>query len=284
MSVNAFPAFCLTLKICISALGLLGAYDVLACDVEKLGTSRILPIGAEGGLNIGLKTYPQTLALADHEVVLTFDDGPSPATTPKILDALQAECVQATFFLIGRNAAAYPALVQRELAEGHTIGHHSMTHPAVTLRRLSFAAAQADIEKGIEADDLAAYGAFSGVPRVPFFRFPGFGDSPELNAWLASRNIVNFGADFWASDWVPMTAEVELQLVLRRLEAEHRGIILFHDIKAQTAAMLPDFLKELKLRGYHVVHMVPGPSKPDLRLAPANWSSETERTLKHMWP
>eukprot|EP01037_Dinobryon_pediforme_P006371 gene6370-6438_t len=284
MSVNALPAVGRILNIALLVLGLLAGNSAFACSPDTLGTSRTLPIGAESGLNIGLKTYPQTLALADHEVVLTFDDGPSPAATPKILDALKAECVQATFFLIGRNAAAAPAVVQRELAEGHTIGHHSMTHPAVTLRRLSFAAAQADIEKGIEADDVAAYGAFSGAPRVPFFRFPGFGDSPELNAWLASRNIVNFGADFWASDWVPMTADVELQLVLHRLESEHRGIILFHDIKTQTAAMLPDFLKELKLRGYHVVHIVPGPSKPDLRPAPANWSSETEKTLKHMWP
>eukprot|EP01037_Dinobryon_pediforme_P006571 gene6571-6640_t len=287
MNVTTVRALGLTLKIAVSGLAslcLAGAQMALACEANKLGTSRIVPVGAEGGLNIGLKTYPQTLALADHEVVLTFDDGPSPATTPRILDALKAECVLATFFLIGRNAAAAPELVRREWAEGHTLGHHSMTHPAVTLRRLSYTAAQEDIEKGMEADDLAAYGAYTGTPRVPFFRFPGFGDSPELNTWLASRNIVNFGADFWASDWVPMTAQVELQLVLGRLEAEHRGIILFHDIKAQTATMLPDFLNELKRRGYHIVHLVPGPLKPELRPAPDNWSSETERTLKHMWP
>ncbi len=86
-------------------------------------------LGTQGGFAIGLKTYPQTLALADHEVVLTFDDGPA-ATTPLVLNALARECVHATFFLIGRNAAARPALVKRqELADGHTIGHHTFSHP-----------------------------------------------------------------------------------------------------------------------------------------------------------
>ena len=95
-----------------------------ACGPDKLGTERTLTLSTAGGFAVGLQTYPQTLALADHEVVLTFDDGPWPATTPKVLDALARECVKATFFLIGRNAAAYPALARREVAEGHSIGNH----------------------------------------------------------------------------------------------------------------------------------------------------------------
>ena len=74
------------------------------CGPDKLGTERTLTLSTAGGFAIGLQTYPQTLALADHEVVLTFDDGPWPTTTPKVLDALARECVKATFFLIGRNA------------------------------------------------------------------------------------------------------------------------------------------------------------------------------------
>jgi len=61
--------------------------------------------------------------------VLTFDDGPWPPTTPKILAALAAECVRATFFLIGKPASAHPDLVRRIAAEGHTVGHHSWSHP-----------------------------------------------------------------------------------------------------------------------------------------------------------
>src|SRR4051794_19773965 len=87
---------------------------------DVLGTSRIMSIGAPNGLEVGLKTYPQTLKLEDHEVILTFDDGPLPETTGKVLDALKAQCVRATFFLIGQNAAANPQFVRRQIREGHT--------------------------------------------------------------------------------------------------------------------------------------------------------------------
>ena len=76
---------------------------------------------------------------------------------------------------------------------------------------------------------------------------------------LQARGIVVFGADLWASDWNPMTPRQELKLMTERLEAAGKGIILFHDSKAQTAAMLPDFLRYLRDNQYRVVHVV-GPS------------------------
>jgi peptidoglycan/xylan/chitin deacetylase (PgdA/CDA1 family) len=254
------------------------------CGPDALGTSRDLAIGRDLGVAVGLKTYPQTLTLEDHEVVLTFDDGPFPPTTSKILDALANECVHATFFLIGRNAEANPALVRRQVAEGHTIGHHSHSHPSLTLRNLSDAAARADIDRGIKADDLAAYKSADAAPRVPFFRFPGFADTPALNQWLISRGITIFGADLWASDWIDMTPQAELELILRRLEQARRGIILFHDPRPSTAEMMPNFLRELKTRGYKVVHLVPGGGETPTIPAPQGWNSETEATLKKMWP
>ncbi len=78
-----------------------------------LGTSRVLAVDAATTPRVGLKSFPQTLPLDDHEVVLTFDDGPWPATTPRVLEALAHECVHATFFLIGRNASEHPDLVRR---------------------------------------------------------------------------------------------------------------------------------------------------------------------------
>lgn len=268
-----------------TAAVLLGlATPAAACPSSALGTSRILPVGTQGGLAIGLKSYGQTLALADHEVVLTFDDGPAAATTPAVLEALARDCVKATFFLIGRNAKAHPELVKREITDGHTVGHHTMSHPALTLRGLSDADAQADIDAGMEADDIAAYGVAGTEPRVKFFRFPGFGDTSPLLAWLAQRDIAVFGTDIWASDWLNMTAPVELELLMRRLRAEGRGIILLHDNRANTATMVPALLAALKENGFRIVHLVPGPAKPKLRPAPAGWTSETEKVLAHMWP
>ncbi len=251
---------------------------------EALGTSRILKLGVEGGLAVGFKSYPQSLALQDHEIVLTFDDGPLPATTTKVLDALSRECVLATFFLIGRNAAANPSLVQRQLRAGHTIGHHSWSHPSVTMRGLSEAAARADIERGFIADDQAAYGSASSAPRVGFFRYPGFADTPALNAWLASRQIGVFGADIWASDWYPMTPGAQLQLLMSRVEKARRGIILLHDTRGQTVAMLPDFLRALKRGGYKIVHLVPASGQSPTIAAEAGWKSETEAILSTLLP
>jgi peptidoglycan/xylan/chitin deacetylase (PgdA/CDA1 family) len=255
--------------------------------LNVLNTFRTMTLGSRGGLEVGLKTYPRTLKLDEHEVVLTFDDGPLPGTTNMVLDALRDECVRATFFLVGRNAQAYPELVRREVREGHTIGHHSWSHPAITLRGLSEEAGRREIGRGIEADEHAAglpvIGDDQG-PRIRFFRFPGFADTPALLQWLASRNIVVFGADLWASDWLMMTPNAELNLVLSRLDAIGRGIILFHDTRVSTARMLPKFLRELKTRRYKIVHVEPGPDPPELVDAPSTWTSETEAIIGRVMP
>ncbi len=224
-----------------------------SCGSQTIGTARNLTVSTIGGPRFGRKQYEQTLPLDDGEVVLTFDDGPLPATTHQVLDTLAAACVQATFFLIGRNAAASPELVRRIARDGHTIGNHTQSHPW-TLRNMSFQAGLADIDRGAESIRQALGGAGT---LAPFLRFPGFADTPELLAEMSRRNIAVFGADFWASDWNPMTPEAELQLVLGRLERARRGIVLLHDIKQQTAAMLPAFLREMKQRGFRIVHAVP---------------------------
>jgi len=187
--------------------------------------------------------------------VLTFDDGPEAGTTARVLDALKRECVRASFFLLGRSALAHPELARRELAEGHTVAHHTFSHPL--LDRMPIAAAEAEIDRGFAAVDTALYGRSDRAPRTPFFRFPGFASSPALLERLERRGIAVFGADLWASDWNPMSPDQELALVIGRIEATRGGIVLFHDTKVQTAAMLSAFLRALKNRGYRVVHVVP---------------------------
>ncbi len=233
------------------------------CMPGALGTERVLQVDALHTPRVGRKHFPQTLPLAPKEVVLTFDDGPWPETTPKVLEALAHECVRASFFMIGKNAEANPGLARRVFAEGHTVAYHSYSH--ALLNTLSIAAAEEEINRGVEAVDYAVYGQRRAAPLTPFFRFPGFNSTPELLDRLERRRIVVFGADLWASDWDPMSPNQELDLILRRLEAAKGGIILFHDTKAQTAAMLPAFLRELKKRGYRVVHVVPTGAKGGLR-------------------
>jgi peptidoglycan/xylan/chitin deacetylase (PgdA/CDA1 family) len=223
----------------------------------KLGTSRILAVDPAATPRVGLKSFPQTLALADREVVLTFDDGPWPATTPRVLAALAQECVRATFFLIGKPASEHPALVRRIAAEGHTIGHHTWTHH--NLKYMKPSDAEGEIDKGIAADEMALHGTATTIPSTPFFRFPYFESTPELLDKLQSRGIAVFGADLWASDWEPMTPQAQLKLLTDRLKIAGKGIILLHDPKAQTAAMLPAFLRYLRDNHYRVVHLVPAP-------------------------
>ena len=219
------------------------------------GTARVLEVDPHN-LDVGTKHFPQTLDLAEGEFVLTFDDGPAAGTTPMVLKALAAGCVRATFFLVGTRAGQSPALVKRILAEGHGVGYHSQTHP-MTLADLPYDKAVQDIERGIASVDRAALGSAGGSPHFPFFRFPGFGSSPQLLAYIAGRNMGVFGADLWASDWEPMTPDVELRLVLERMAHEKRGIVLFHDTRLQTAKMLPALLAAMKEHGYRVVHVVP---------------------------
>ena len=204
---------------------------------------------------MGLKSFPETLPLADREVVLTFDDGPWPATTSRVLSALAQECVRATFFLIGRSASEHPELVRRIAAEGHTIGTHTWSHPS--LMRIKPEAAIAEIDRGISAVGAALLGNAGAARITPFFRFPGFESTPATLDLLQSRGIVVFGADLWASDWNRMTPKQELKLITDRLSAAGKGIVLFHDTKAQTAAMLPAFLRYLRDNGYHVVQVRP---------------------------
>jgi peptidoglycan/xylan/chitin deacetylase (PgdA/CDA1 family) len=221
-----------------------------------LGTSRILKVDAATTPRVGLKNFPQTLPLADHEVVLTFDDGPTRPSTLRVLAALAHECVRATFFLVGKPASEQPELVRKIAAEGHTVGHHTWMHRS--LSHIPPSETDEEINRGIAAVEMVLHGVATSTPSTPFFRFPNFDSTPATLDALQSRGIVVFGADFWASDWEPMTPQRQLKLLIGRLEAAHQGIILLHDPRAQTVAMLPAFLRYLRDHHYRVVHVVPG--------------------------
>jgi peptidoglycan/xylan/chitin deacetylase (PgdA/CDA1 family) len=236
------------------AAGAAAAGDLCPGRSDALGTERVLPVDARATPHVGRKHFAATLPLRPREIVLTFDDGPWPATTLPVLDALANECVRATFFVVGRQAAEFPELVRRAAAAGHSIATHTYSHPL--LNRMPFAGAEAEIDRGIAA--VARVLGDNAAPRVaPFFRFPGFASTPRLLDRLAQRGITVFGADVWASDWLPMPIDRGLARVTERLRAAGGGIVLLHDTRPQTAAMLPSLLRTLKRDGYRVVHATP---------------------------
>jgi peptidoglycan-N-acetylglucosamine deacetylase len=257
---------CLVCLVAVAAAAAQAAAAQAACpgNADALSTERVLVADPATYPRVGRKHFPQTLPLKPKEVVLTFDDGPEPASTGRVLDALKRECVRASFFMLGRSAAAHPALVRRALQEGHTVAHHSFAHPL--LNHMPIDAAEAEINRGFAAVDAALYGKAERSPVTPFFRFPGFASNQALLERLERRRIGVFGADLWASDWNPMTPAQQLALVLERLDSTRGGILLFHDTKQQTAAMVPEFLRVLKRRGYTVVHVTP-PGRPSTAAA-----------------
>jgi peptidoglycan/xylan/chitin deacetylase (PgdA/CDA1 family) len=249
----------LSLALVLSSASIVPARAEACPRKGTLGTYRVLKVDAAAYPRVGLKNFPQTLPLRDHEVVLTFDDGPWPPTTPKVLETLASECVRATFFLIGKPASAHPDLVKRIAAEGHTIGSHTWLHRS--LKQINPRETTEEIDHGIEAVEMALHGVETSTPSTPFFRFPGFETTPATLDLLQSRGIIVFGTDLWASDWQIMTPKQELTLLIDRLKVTRKGIILLHDPKAHTAAMLPAFLRYLRENHYHIVHVVPnGPA------------------------
>ena len=225
---------------------------------DALGVSRSLAVDPSVDRLIGTIQYRNSLALEDHEVVLTFDDGPLPRYSNAILDILASECVTATYFMVGEMAQNFPSMVRKIAAAGHTIGTHSQTHP-FAFERLPIERARRQIENGISSVT-AALGDSGEV--APFFRIPGLGRQNAVEKYLMERKLSVFSADVVGDDWRRIRAKEVVKRTMRRLEAKGRGIILLHDIHAVTVMALPVLLRELKSHGYRVVHLTPLPVEP----------------------
>ncbi len=132
-----------------------------------LGTSRTLVVDPREHPRIGTMQYAETLPLQDHEVVLTFDDGPLPPHSNQVLDILASQCVKATFFIIGRMARGFPEGVRRVRDAGHSIGTHSQNHP-LSMNRMPIERARQEIDDGIAATT-AALGDAGGSRRSSAF-------------------------------------------------------------------------------------------------------------------
>jgi len=227
---------------------------------NAIGTSRTITVEPSALPRIGTVQYRTTLPLNDHEVAITFDDGPLPPYTNRILDTLASECVKVTYFLVGRMASAYPDLVRRIYNSGHVIGTHSQNHP-LTFDQMALPRVEREVGSGI-ASVQAAVGDARAV--APFFRIPGLMRTKQVETYLASQSLAVWSADEVADDWFKnVTAKDIVRKAISRIEAKgHRGVLLLHDIHPATAMALPTLLRELKAKGYRIVQAVPAGDRP----------------------
>src|SRR6478609_2178926 len=248
-----------TIAACAILVLLIGPADAEQCPPGALGVSRTLVVDPNEHSRVGSMQYSETLPLNDHEVVLTFDDGPLPRNSNQVLDILASQCVKATFFTIGRMAQAAPEGVRKLRDAGHSIGTHTQDHP-LGMKRMPVERARQEIDEGI-ASVKAALGDDAAL--APFFRIPGLSRTDAVEDYLTSQGIQIWSADFPADDWHHISSSRVYDLAIKRLEANGRGILLLHDIQARTVAALPRILRELKARGYRIVHVVPAtPERP----------------------
>ena len=190
--------------------------------------------------------------LGPRQIALTFDDGPHPTRTPRVLEILAAAGVKATFFEIGRNAAAHPEVSRQVAAAGHTVGSHTFTH--ADLPKVPEAHAETEIETG-EAAVTLALGAQPG--HLPFFRFPYGAKTPAELAFVERRGNSTFFWNMDSEDWRTRDPHKLFLNVLAQIDHAGHGIILFHDIHEQTAIVLPHVLAELAARHIETVVFVP---------------------------
>jgi len=256
------------------------AFAADTCGENALGTSRTITVSTSEFPRIGTEQYLETLRLKDREVVLTFDDGPHRENTSRVLDVLAADCVKATFFMLGINVAEAPHLARRARAEGHSVGTHTFSH--INLSKVPLEKALQDIELGIEAVTEALG---KGNSPAPFFRAPYLGITKEVEKFLYSRGLMVWGIDVDSLDWTFANPEKVIERSIAELEKNGKGILLLHDIKTATARALPVLLSELKRRGFRIVHVVPESNPPPdasniSRLANKKQQDERPKSLR----
>ncbi|GAB1646235.1 polysaccharide deacetylase family protein [Krasilnikovia sp. MM14-A1259] len=188
---------------------------------------------------------PQAAA-ARKTIALTFDDGPSPRYTAKVLDTLRKYHIKATFCIVGDNAARYPSLVRRIRAEGHQLCNHSRNH--ANMARLSSAAARAEVTKAQQQIRAAA-----GVsPTV--FRFPYGSSNARVRTIVRDNGLRILGWTVDTRDWERPPARTITARVLHG--ARPGAVVLMHDgggNRSNTVASLDSTIRQLRSKGYTFV-------------------------------
>ncbi len=236
-----------------------GEGEIVTVDESRADGKRELSLDENGFLTARYTEFPEFPTLYHqgagdtHEVALTFDDGPDPEWTPKILDILKAANIKAAFFLVGANAERYPGLVRRIVVEGHEIGNHTYYHPNLAL------CSSERVRLELNATQLLLQ--FITGRATTLFRPPYAVDTqPTRISELAPLQIAQ-EQDYLTvlenidpQDWARPGADVILQRIKQQ---RHDGsIILLHDAggdRSQTVEALPRIIDYLKTRNDTIV-------------------------------
>ncbi|MDN8605793.1 polysaccharide deacetylase family protein [Corynebacterium ureicelerivorans] len=186
-------------------------------------------------------------------VALTYDDGPVPGTTERLLDTLKRKGVHATFFVVGQNANAYPEILRRIRDEGHTIGNHSYSHPDMARQTDGTIAAQLD-----KTD--AALAEQGGI--TPRWMRPPYGSyDSRVAAAAGARGMALAVWDVDTADWQHRNTATTCQ---RAVAGAHEGsVILMHDIHEPTVAAAECVIDGLRAKGLKPVGLDEMMKRPD---------------------
>ncbi|MFF7176544.1 glycosyltransferase [Streptomyces pseudovenezuelae] len=224
----------------------------------------------DGGPVIDTRSGRATsLKMPDHRLVLTFDDGPDPTWTPKVLDVLKKHHAHAVFFVTGTMASRYPDLVKRMVDEGHEVGLHTFNHPDLSFQ------SKRRIDWELSQNQLALAGA-AGV-RTSLFRPPysSFADAMDDKSWpvteyIGTRGYITVVNNTDSEDWQKPGVR---QIIRNATPKSGKGaIVLMHDSggdRHQTVQALDRFLPEMKDKGYEFDNLTEALDAPTAHTAVA---------------
>lgn len=242
-----------------------GPGEILRITAQPTDGQRALRYDKDGIIrNEVYQTLPtpyvvQRAGAVPKTIALTFDDGPDPEWTPKILDVLERERVPATFFVIGENALQHPQLLRRIVDDGSELGNHSYTHPNMATTS----------DRGIKLELNATQRliqAYTGRSTT-LFRAPYFGDAEpttgdEIGPALVAQNLgytvvgLHVDPNDWQRPGVEQIVQQTIDQVHGATEENSANVVLLHDgggDREQTVEALPRIIDTLRAQGYRFV-------------------------------
>ncbi|WP_276369836.1 polysaccharide deacetylase family protein [Chryseolinea sp. H1M3-3] len=207
--------------------------NIQAYGASVLSAQFFLPVKYQGDTN-------------SNKIAITFDDGPIPVMTEKVLDILSEYKAPAAFFCIGNRVNDYPALTRRIYESGHLIGNHSYWHGAMFDLQSAY-----KIAKELKDTDTAIQNVIHKKPN--FFRPPFGVTNPMVAAAVKKGGYKTIGWSIRSFDTVTKNGSVLLERVTRSLKGG--DIILFHDYSTTTLEILPAFLEEVAKLGLKIVRV-----------------------------